>query len=188
MTEHHVCPIWVGYVLASPVRKLVWENPDKILKPYVNEAMTVADIGCAMGFFSLPLAKMVGPNGKVICVDIQEKMIRSLEKRARKAGLSGRIETVICSDDSLGLDDFKEKVDFTLAIGVVHEVRDSVRFFSEIHKAMKPTGRLLVAEPKGHVSEKDFERTVSVAKQNGFEVTDRPKIKRGRAVLLEKKS
>jgi len=187
MAEHHVCPVWIGYILASPIRKLVWENPEKILKPYVNEAMTVADIGCAMGFFSLPLAKMVGPDGKVICVDIQEKMIRKLEKRARKAGLAGPIHTIICNDKSFGLDDLKGKIDFALAIGVVHEVRDSVRFFSEVCEAMKPAGRLLVAEPKMHVSETDFERAVAVAKHNGFEETDRPQIKRGRTVLLEKK-
>jgi len=187
MAEHHVCPVWVGYVLASPVRKL-FQNPNKILKPYVNEAMTVADIGCAMGFFSLPLARMVGPNGKVICVDVQEKMIRSLEKRTKKAGLSGRIKTIICDNDSPGLDDFKGKIDFALAIGVVHEAPDSARFFSEVYEAMKPAGRLLVAEGKSFVSETDFERTVSVAKSNGFEVTDRPKIKRGRTVLLQKKS
>ncbi|MBN1803612.1 MAG: class I SAM-dependent methyltransferase [Sedimentisphaerales bacterium] len=188
MAEHHVCPVWIGYVLASPVRKLVWENPDRILKPYVNEAMTVADIGCAMGFFSLPLARMVGSNGKVICVDIQERMIKSLEKRARKAGLSGRIQTIICNADSLGLDVIGEKIDFALAIAVVHEVPDTARFFSEVNEAMKPAGRLLMAEPKGRVSETDFERTVSIAKHNGFEVTDRPQIKRGRAVLLEKRS
>jgi len=146
------------------------------------------DIGCAMGFFSLPLARMVGANGKVICVDVQEKMIRSLEKRAQKAGLSGRIETVICNEDSLSLDNFKEKIDFALAIGVVHEVPDSARFFSEVCEAMKPAGRLLVASPKWFISETVFERTVSVAKHNGFEVTDRPQIKRGRSVLLQKKS
>jgi len=183
-----VCPVWVGYVLASPVRKLVWENPNKILKPYVNEAMTVADIGCAMGFFSLPLAKMVGADGKVICVDVQEKMIRPLEKRARKAGLSGRIETIVCHADSLDLDDFKGKIDFALAIGVVHAVPDSARFFSEVCEAMKPAGRLLVASPKLFISETVFERTVSVAKHNGFEVTNRPQIKRARTVLLQKKS
>ena len=188
MAEHHVCPVWIGYILASPIRKLVWENPEKILRPYVNEAMTVADIGCAMGFFSLPLAKMVGANGKVICVDIQEKMIRKLEKRAAKAGLSDRIKTIINNNESFGLNDFKEKVDFALAIGVVHEVPDSARFFSEINEALKSAGRLLVAEPSGRVSETDFERTVAVAKHNGFEVTDRPQIKRGRTVLLQKKS
>ncbi len=75
-----VCPVWVGYFLASPVRKL-FQNPEKMLAPYVKEGMRVLDIGCAMGFFSLPLAQMIGLNGKVICVDVQEKMIKSLEKR-----------------------------------------------------------------------------------------------------------
>jgi ubiquinone/menaquinone biosynthesis C-methylase UbiE len=182
----HLCPVWVGYLLVSPVRKLL-QNPNKILKPYVNEAMTVADIGCAMGFFSLPLAKMVGKTGKVICVDVQEKMIRSLEKRARKAGLSDRIITIVCNNDSFCLDGFKGKIDFALAIGVVHEVPDSASFFSEINQAMKPAGRLLMAEGKSFVSETDFKRTVSIAKHNGFEVTDRPRIKRGRTVLLQKK-
>jgi ubiquinone/menaquinone biosynthesis C-methylase UbiE len=186
MAEHHVCPVWVGYLLASPVRKL-FQNPRKILEPYVNEAMTVADIGCAMGFFSLPLARMVGPNGKVICVDVQEKMIISLEKRAQKAGLSGRIKTLICHENSLGLDNIKEKIDFALACAVVHEVPDAAGFFSEIYKAMKPGGRLLLVEPKGHVSEKDFETTISVAEQNGFTAADTPQIKRRRTVLLQRK-
>jgi ubiquinone/menaquinone biosynthesis C-methylase UbiE len=187
MAKHHVCPVWVGYLLASPTRKF-FQNPKKILRPYVNEGMMVADIGCAMGFFSLPLAKMVGIGGKVICVDIQEKMIRSLEKRAGKAGLSSRIETIICNDKSLGLGDIKEKIDLALASYVVHEVPSPAGFFTEIHRALKPAGRLLVAEPKGRVSEEEFEKTVLVAEQNGFTATDRPKIRRSRAVLLQNKS
>jgi len=186
MAEHHEFPMWLGYLHLNPLRKLT-HNPDKILGPYVNEAMTVADIGCAMGFFSLPLAKMVGSSGKVICVDIEEKMIRSLEKRAAKAGLSGRIQTIICNDKSLGLDDFKGKIDFALAIGVEHEIQGSSKFFSELNQAMKPAGRLLVAAPKWFVSETDFERTVSIAKHNGFEVKDRPRMKGCMTVLLEKK-
>jgi ubiquinone/menaquinone biosynthesis C-methylase UbiE len=181
-----VCPVWIGYLLASPVRRLL-QNPVEILQPYVNEGMIVADIGCAMGFFSLPLARMVGQNGKVICVDIQEKMIRSLEKRAQKAGLSGRIETRICNGDSLGLDNIKEKADFALAFAVIHEVSNPAGFFSEIRGAMKPAGRLLVAEPRGRVTEKDFDRTISVAEQNGFTVTDRPRIRSSRAVVFQKK-
>jgi 2-polyprenyl-3-methyl-5-hydroxy-6-metoxy-1,4-benzoquinol methylase len=182
----HVCPVWMGYLLASPVRKLL-QNPGRILRPYVKEGMTVLDIGCAMGFFSLPLARMVGSGGKVICVDIQERMIRTLEKRARKAGLSGRIEALICNGHSIGLDNIKEKIDFALAFAVVHEVSDPAGFFSEIHGAMKLTGRLLAAEPKGRVSEKDFDRTVSIAEQNGFIVTDRPQIRTSRVILLQKK-
>lgn len=180
-----VCPVWVGYLLASPIRKL-FQNPKKILGPYVAEGMKVLDIGCAMGFFSLPLAQMVGSNGKVICVDVQEKMIASLEKRAQKAALANRIETRICDHLSLGLDNLKEAINFALASAVVHEVPDASAFFSEIYVTMKSTGKLLVAEPRWHVSEKAFKATVSAAKANGFKVIDNPKIGNSRVVLLEK--
>ena len=181
-----VCPVWVGYLLASPVRKL-FQNPKKMLAPYVEDGMKVLDIGCAMGFFSLPLAQMVGSNGKVICVDVQEKMIKSLEKRAQKAGLANRIETRICHHNSLGLDDLKEKIDFAFASAVVHEVPDAYTFFSQLYETIKPTGTFFVVEPKGHVSEKDFEITISIAEQNGFNVIDSPKIGRSLTVLLGKK-
>jgi len=180
-----VCPVWVGYLLASPVRKLL-QNPEKILSPYVKQGMKVLDVGSAMGFFSLPLARMVGPNGKVICVDMQEKMIQSLGKRARKAGLSDRTELRICNQNSLCLDEFKEKIDFAFASAVVHEVVDASSFFSEIYEGMKRSGKFLVIEPKGHVTEKAFEVSISVAGKNGFSVIDNPKIPRSRSVLFEK--
>jgi ubiquinone/menaquinone biosynthesis C-methylase UbiE len=182
-----VCPVWVGYLLASPIRKL-FQNPQGILSPYVENGMKVLDVGCAMGFFSLPLAQMVGSKGKVICVDVQEKMIRSLEKRAQKAGLYNRIETRICHHNSLGLDDLKEGVDFAFASAVVHEVPDASGFFSEIYETMKPAGRFLVIEPKGHVSEKHFEKIVSAAEQKGFRIIERPQIGRSHAVLLGKEN
>ena len=180
-----VCPVWVGYLLASPVRRL-YQNPEKILGRYVEKGMKVLDIGCAMGFFSLPLARMVGASGKVICVDVQEKMITSLEKRARKAGLIERIKTRLCTYNSLGLDDLKEKIDFAFASAVVHEIPDVSNFFSETYETIKPAGRFLVIEPKGHVSEKDFKISVSIAEQNGFKVIDSPQKGRSRVVLLQK--
>ena len=76
---HHVCPWWVGYLIASPLRKL-GENPDTILAPLVEPGMTTVDIGCAMGFFSLPLARMVGGSGRVVCVDVQERMLAWRER------------------------------------------------------------------------------------------------------------
>jgi ubiquinone/menaquinone biosynthesis C-methylase UbiE len=181
----HVCPVWVGYLLASPLRKLL-QNPRKILRPYVEEGMTVLDIGCAMGFFSLPLAEMVGPKGKIICVDAQEKMILSLEKRARKAGLADRIESRLCSHSSLEIKDLEKQIDFGLGFAVVHEVPDPNDFFSQTYHALKPSGKFLVAEPQGHVSENDFDVTVSTAEQNGFQVLGRPPISRSRTVLLAK--
>jgi ubiquinone/menaquinone biosynthesis C-methylase UbiE len=183
----NVCPVWVGYFLASPIRKL-FENPRKILGPYVKDGMTVLDVGCAMGFFSVPLAAMVGPKGRVICVDVQEEMIKALKKRAQKAGLSDRIETRIGHQDSLGLSALTGHIDFALAFAVVHEVADAAVFFQDVYNVIKQHGKLLVAEPKGHVSEKDFEVSVSCAVQVGFEIIDHPQIHRNRTVLLEKVS
>jgi ubiquinone/menaquinone biosynthesis C-methylase UbiE len=182
---HGVCPFWVGYFLICPLRRL-YQNPRKLLEPYVRRGMKVLDIGCAMGFFSLPLAEMVGDGGMVVCVDIQEKMIHKLEKRARKAGLSERIRTRIAGDKSLCLDDLKEQIDFALAFAVVHEFPDPEIFFSEIFKTLKPSGRFLIAEPGGRVTEEGFEMTVSTAEKVGFRRISRPQIRASRTELLEK--
>jgi ubiquinone/menaquinone biosynthesis C-methylase UbiE len=181
----HVCPIWIGYLLTCPVRRL-FQNPEKLLGPFIKEGMTVLDVGCAMGFFSLPVAHMVGPNGKVICIDLQPKMIDVLEKRARKAGLINRIEPRLCAENSLGLKDRAGTVDFAFAIAVVHEVPDTAALFQEIHHVLKPGSRLLVAEPKGHVTVKAFDATVVAARETGFAVLERSKNKYGHTMLLQK--
>jgi ubiquinone/menaquinone biosynthesis C-methylase UbiE len=180
-----VCPWWVGYLLASPIRRW-FEKPEEVLGPHLKSGATALDVGCAMGFFSLPLAELVGPSGRVICVDLQERMIRSLRKRAARAGLSDRIETRVCSTSSLGLRDLEGEVDFALAYAVVHEVPDAAPFLAEIANALAPGGRLLIAEPKGHVSGEALEETVAIAEKAGLSVIDRPDIKRSRTVLLEK--
>ena len=181
----HVCPWWVGYLLASPLRRL-FHDPVKILSPHVTPRMTVLDLGCAMGFFSLPLAEMVGPGGRVVCVDLQERMIRTLKKRAARAGVSDRIETRICQAGSLGLDDLSGTIDFALAFAVVHEVPDARMLLAEIRSLLRPGGRLLIAEPRGHVRRAAFETTLAAATEAGLSLTDRPEMKRTHAALLER--
>jgi len=180
---HGVCPWWLGYLLASPLRRLL-QDPVEILNPYAEEGMTVLDVGCGMGFFSLPLANLVGEKGRVVCIDLQEKMIKGLLARAERAGLADRIDARVCSGSSLEVSDLAGKIDFALAFALVHEVPDKDILFSEIHRAMKPAGKLLFAEPRGHVSKQDFERTVSLAQRMGFGVIRDLKIRRSHAVLL----
>lgn len=181
----HVCPVWIGYLLASPIRKLL-QNPRRILQPFVNENMIVMDVGCAMGFFSIPMAEMVKPNGRVICLDLQDKMIEVLKKKADKAGLSQYIQTIGSSSESLNLDSFKSVIDFALAFAVLHEVPDQSRFLNEINLALKPKGRLLLSEPKGHVTEIEFEKSLEIGRRNKFDVIARPKINGGLSAVLEK--
>jgi 2-polyprenyl-3-methyl-5-hydroxy-6-metoxy-1,4-benzoquinol methylase len=167
MTETHVFPWWMGYLLASPLRKLR-DNPEAMLGPYLRPGMTVLDVGCAMGFFSLPMARMGGEEGRIICVDLQERMMRVLQKRARRAGLASRIETRICAPESLGLADLSGAVDFALVYAVLHEVPDRQRFLREIHQTLRRDGMLFFGEPPGPVPPEDYEEEVSLIGAVGF--------------------
>jgi tRNA A58 N-methylase Trm61 len=164
---HRVCPWYLGYVLASPVRRLV-ENPEKLLRPVVRAGMTVLEPGSGMGFFSLPVARLVGPGGRVICVDLQQKMIDGLRRRARRAGLLDRIETAVCAPDDLGVGPWTGQIDLALAIHVVHEIPDPARFLRQVHDALRAGGALGIVEPKGHVTVPQFEATVAMAEAAGF--------------------
>jgi ubiquinone/menaquinone biosynthesis C-methylase UbiE len=182
----HICPVWVGYLLANPVRRLV-QNPERILRPYVKEGMTTLDAGCAMGFFSLPLARMTGPQGRVICVDVQKRMIDVLAKKAGKAGLSNRMVLKTCSPESLYIEEFDGQIDFALAFAVVHESTNPGRFFKQIHVSMKQDAKCLVAEPLRRVRKEDMNRSVLLAEQAGFQVLDQPALNGARAVLLQRR-
>ena len=181
----HVCPPFIGYWLLNPLRKLL-ENPKKMLGPFVHERMTVLEPGPAMGFFTLPLARMVGTKGRVVAVEVQQKMLDVLMKRARKAGLSDRIDPRLVKDDGMGISDLAGQVDFAAAIHVVHEVTDAAAFFRDVFAAMKPSGKLLIVEPKGHVKEEAFEKTLDDAKTAGFTPADLPGKVRRRSALLSK--
>jgi ubiquinone/menaquinone biosynthesis C-methylase UbiE len=183
----HVCPMWVGYLLLSPLRKWI-ENPQKLLGPFVRPGMTVLEPGCAMGYFTLPLARMVGPEGRVIAVDIQPGMLAVLSRRARKAGLDGRIETREARTDTLGIGDLEDAVDFAAAIHVVHEMPVQDRFFKEVRRTLKPDGRLLVTEPKGHVSLEKFSQMTTVAEGAGFDRVDEFSDAAKRKLLLARSS
>lgn len=170
--EKYVCPVWIGYLLANPLRRLI-QNPDKLLAPYIREGMTVMDVGCAMGFFSLPAAHMVGKSGRVICVDVQARMLAALEKRAAKADLADRIKSHLCFPQSLDIPHLAGTIDFALAIAVVHEVPDAAILLKDIYEALKPAGKLLLAEPKAHVTAEDFEKTAALAQGSGFKMTEK---------------
>ena len=144
---HHLCPWWLGYALASPLRRLV-ESPERLLAPHVRSGMTVVEPGCGMGYFSLPLARMVGPNGRVMCVDLQPKMIGGLERRARRAGLLDRIHAFACTAEDLSLGQWRESADFAVALHMIHEVpdpldfsRSSMPFFDRVVPCSSPSPR-----------------------------------------------
>jgi SAM-dependent methyltransferase len=182
MAGHNVCPWWVD-LLASPFRRLM-QNPAPIVTPYVRAGMTVLEPGPGMGFFTLELARLVGPSGRVIAVDVQQQMISGLRRRARRAGLLDRIDARLVPPTSMGINDVEGAVDFVFAFAVVHEMPAPGPFFSQATRALKPDATLLFAEPAGHVDDQEFARELVAAAQAGLAVVTHPSISRFHTALL----
>ena len=180
-----VCPWWLGYCMTCPIRRWMLK-PEELLAPYLREGMTVLEPGPGMGFFTLPMAQMVGPAGRIFAVDIQEKMLKTLQGRAAKAGVAERIETRLAEPDSLGVAGLKGGVDFVLAFAMVHELPSTENFFREAAAAMKPGAVLLLAEPAGHVKPAMFQAELKAAREAGLEVTAQPSSRRSLRAVLRK--
>ncbi|MDI6793766.1 MAG: class I SAM-dependent methyltransferase, partial [bacterium] len=156
-------------------------NPQKMLRPYVSPGMTVLDIGCGMGFFSIGMARLVGHDGLVISVDLQQEMLDVLRKRAARTGVADRIQTHRCTPDDLGV---TTKVDFILAFWMAHEVPDRTGFFQQLSSLLHADGHFLVVEPKMHVSSEEFQQTLKLAKAAGWKYAGDAHIRLSRSAVL----
>lgn len=185
MKHKHLFPWWAGYLLISPLRKLSLD-PDRFLGEYITGGMTVIDAGCAMGYFSLPAARMAGETGRVICVDVQERMLATLQKRADKAGLGSRIKTRLCTAEWLMIDEYYGKADVAIAFGVIHEAPDEAAFISDIARALKPGGRLIIGEPKSPVPEHMFNEELKIAAACGLALESEAEQSSARIAVLKK--
>jgi ubiquinone/menaquinone biosynthesis C-methylase UbiE len=154
------------------------------LKPYIKTGMTVLDMGCGPGFFTIEIAKLLNGSGKVIAADLQDGMLKKVRQKISGTELEQSIVLHKCQSETIGV---KEKVDFVLAFYVVHEVPNQDKLFLELKSILKPDGKIFIVEPNFHVPKKSFETMLERVKSNGFEILDRPKSFLNRAVVLRLK-
>ena len=172
MDNNHICPVAISGSLDTKFRR-VFQNPQTILRPYVKEGMTVLDLGCGPGFFTIDMARMVGKSGRVIAADLQDGMLQKLNKKIHGTELEERIVLHRCEEDKIGI---QEEVDFILAFYMVHEVPDRDKFFKEIESILKTSGVMLMVEPPLHVSWTAFSRSIKSAKNTGLLTRKGPKM------------
>ena len=171
--RNRVCPVEYAGSLDNKIRKW-FQNPKKILAPYIKKGMIVLDVGCGPGFFSVEIAKMVGNSGKVFSVDLQEGMLLKLRSKIEGTPLEGIIKLIKCEADEINV---PEKVDFVLAFYMVHEVSDKNRFFEIMKNILNEKGRILIVEPKFfHVSKQEFNLTTEKAEKIGFKSAQGPNL------------
>jgi ubiquinone/menaquinone biosynthesis C-methylase UbiE len=120
------------------------EEPAKLMKALkLKPGMTVCDLGCGNGFYTLKLAGEVGPDGKVLAVEIQKEMLDLLAKRAAKAGVKN-YEPILgtVSDPKLPAD----ALDLILVVDVYHEIDHPVEVLAALRKSLKKGGRVALVE------------------------------------------
>src|SRR5688572_18145964 len=120
------------------------ENPDLALRLLrIRKGATVADIGAGSGYFTIRMAKIVGPEGKVYASDIQPGMLNLLQQNVAKAKLANVVPVLGAADDpKLPAD----SVDLAIMVDVYHEFSEPQRMLQRIREALKPDGRLVLLE------------------------------------------
>ena len=110
------------------------------LKP----GQVVADVGSGNGFYTFPLAKLVGPKGKVYAIDVQPEMLAMLEERAKAQGGADNVVTVLGTETDPKLAD--ASIDLAFLVDVYHELSYPAEMLAALKKALKPEGRIVLVE------------------------------------------
>ena len=140
----------------------------------LKEGQTILDFGCGPGHYAIAAAKMVGAKGEVYALDIHPLAVRSVEKKAKKEGLTNI--TTILSDKVTLLPE--QSVDIALAYDMIHMVKDKKALARELHRVLKPNGLLSVIV--GHIKVEDV---LKILEEYGlFSLRDR----HGRLINLNK--
>jgi cyclopropane fatty-acyl-phospholipid synthase-like methyltransferase len=179
----HVCPRWLCFTFDNYFRRLI-HKPERIVQAYIKEGNRVLDVGPGIGFFTIPMARMVGTRGQVVAADIQEEMLAAIRKRAARDGVHERINLQLVSS---GMPEIEGKFDFILTFWMAHEVADHPTFFARLHSLLADNGRFLLVEPKLHVGKKRFSAAVQAAKSSGFKLVDDPAIPLSMSALFIRK-
>ena len=128
--------------LEGPDRE-TWQKPDAIMDALgIYDGSSVADLGAGGGWFTVRLARRVGPTGRVYAQDIQKPMIESMERRFRREGLRNVITVLGTAEDPK----IPTMVDAVLIVGVYGEVVKPVEFLRNVRNTLRPTGRIGVVD------------------------------------------
>lgn len=149
-------PVWG---LDNFIRRLT-DKPNKHCS-HVTKGQVVADLGCGPGYYTLPLAESVGPEGKIYAVDSDEKAIRALENKANKHGYHNIEAYATSAHDLSFIKD--ESVDFILADGLLCSMAPRYResAVNEIKRILKPTGKAYLSASLGlwaNIGRADWEK------------------------------
>ncbi|UCD54354.1 MAG: class I SAM-dependent methyltransferase [Dehalococcoidia bacterium] len=120
---------------------LIRSPQQRVAKMPVKKGMTVVDYGCGPGRYTLPIAKLVGPKGKVLAVDIQPLAIKMVKEKAARE-LLANIEPILIDSYNTGVQG--SSIDLVILLDTLHMVKDRQALFQEMHRILKQDGLLFL--------------------------------------------
>lgn len=180
----HVCPPWISPFLDNPIRRWLLGSR-RLASEHVAPGMTVLDFGCGPAPMLVDFARALGTTGRIVCADLQQSMLSRVARKARRRGLSDRVELHLC-DPGAGLSLPADSIDFAVAFWVMHELPRPADALGQILSCLKSGGRFLLVEPTIHVSRDKCLELVQAARDTGFAAVSVPRIRLSRAQLLQK--
>jgi ubiquinone/menaquinone biosynthesis C-methylase UbiE len=177
-------------LLEGPDRD-TWQRPDQIMDELgIAEGSVVADLGAGGGWFTIRLARRVGPNGIVYAEDVQHEMIDAMRRRVEREGLTKRVHFKLGNLTDPGLP--PGALDAALIVGTYPEMAQPVTLLRNLARSLKPTGRIGIVDftkegggPGPPMDERvDPERVISDAKAAGLRLLSRPNFLRFQYMLV----
>lgn len=163
-------------VWAFKLADLFFRQRRHLKKVPLRQGMVVVDYGCGPGRYTIPVAELVGPKGKVFAIDIQPLAIKTVKEKAARVALTN-IEAILVDSYDTGIQG--SSADIVLAIDMIHSVKDYDALFREIHRILKPNGLLFMDLEHVKIS-----KAKGIVESTGlFTMTEQ----RGRDMLLTKK-
>jgi len=162
------CPTSWSWIVDNPLRR--WDVRHALDRAGLRTGETVLELGPGPGAFTVDAAQRVGPEGRLIAVDIQPGMIAQVNARVEAAGVTN-VETHVASAYELPLPD--DSVDRAYLITVLPEIPDPVCALREIYRVLKPGGIVSMTEEFLDPDYPRRETTIAWAKAAGFEPAER---------------
>lgn len=126
--------------------RVEWQKPTALVEALViRPGMRVADVGAGTGFFLRYLSGAVGPSGRVLAVEVEQKLVKHMKKRAKDEKL-GNVEAVLTPLDRLALPD--RSIDLLLLVDAYHHIDGRIDYFREASRTLAPNGRIAVIDWK----------------------------------------
>lgn len=127
--------------LLEPPDREAWQRPDQVMDAlHVADGTVIADLGAGGGWFTVRLARRVGPNGRVYAVDVQRLMIEAIQRRVQREGYSNVV--AVLGDDADPRLPSDARTDAVLIVDAFHEMADPVRLLRNVARTLKPQGRI----------------------------------------------